>query len=105
MICLNNIYDSVMKYLCIYYGVIELNFKLVYLLEIKYLGGFFLGKVQFLFCLVNVLIWSRFYVLMCLVLLDVCSYVFFFFLSEIFFYGFGFVYIGNIFECYKEQRI
>lgn len=45
MICLNNIYDSVMKYLCIYYGVIELNFKLVYLLEIKYLGGFFLGKV------------------------------------------------------------
>lgn len=59
MTCLNNIYDSVMKYLCIYHGVTELNPKSAHLLETKHLGGPPSGKVQFPFCLVNALIWSR----------------------------------------------
>lgn len=82
MTCLNNIYDSVMKYLCIYHEVTELNPKSAHLLETKHLGGPPSGKVQFPFCLVNALIWSRLYVLMRPVLLDACSYALSFLLSE-----------------------
>lgn len=71
-----------MKYLCIYHGVTELNSKSAHSLETKYLGGPPSGKVQFPFCLVNALIWSRLYVLMRPVLLSACSNALSFLLSE-----------------------